>query len=87
MAVAGGIEPVPLKMTGKLTYLTKLFGQREEIQYATRGQRAPTRKNQTRPLPDAGVSVKTSDAARWSDVLVYLSLGELARRSDDAPDD
>ena len=59
----------------------------KEIKYAARGQRAPTRKNQTRPLPNAGVSVKTSDAARWSDVLVYLSLGELARRSDDAPDD
>lgn len=63
IAVAGGIEPVPLKTTGKLPYLTKELGQRKEIRYASRGQKAPTRKNQTRPLPDADISVKISNAA------------------------
>lgn len=62
MAVAGGTEPVPLKMTGKLTYLTKQFGQRKETRYVNKGQSAPTRKNQTRPLPDANISTKVSDA-------------------------
>ena len=54
-AEAGGIDPVPLKMTGKLMYLMIEFGHLREIRYPIAGQIAPIRKKKTRPLETQSV--------------------------------
>ena len=48
-AVAGGMRPVPVKITGKLMYLTMEFGYLRETAQAVNGAIAPTRKKKTRP--------------------------------------
>ena len=54
-AVAGGMAPVPLKMTGKLTYLTNEFGHLSVMSQPKSGRAAPMRKKKTRPLETSRV--------------------------------
>ena len=49
-ALAGGMEPVPAKITGKLTSLRNLFFHLRLISHWMRGHAAPIRKKKTRPL-------------------------------------
>ena len=43
-ALAGGMYPTPEKMTGKLMYLTMLFGHLSETAYVAQVRSAPMRK-------------------------------------------
>ncbi len=84
-AEAGGIAPVPLKMTGKLIYLMIELGHLREMIYPRAGQAAPMRKKKVRPLSGPGCQRLRQRQELPCNILIDLALRELPCRANDSP--